>query len=803
MSLPELFSVTTAQFQLSWAAKQLRPTDREDAWRPPGRLSVRTLGRSLPAPDVQRHVPKVSGLDESAAAAADFGPRLSEETEYFVYLKPQGGTVDVQHDDPTVTSQLRTESDGTIHGTINFRSNVGLSDFRIMVDGRPAYAITVQVFPTKLDYESDYEVLVADVQDIATSLALEYLRSTYQLGRTEAGEEGDELQWVLLLRHIFDDLERGLRHVAARPRRSVVRNEVLTPVHQIRRPDSSVRRSVRRRKGSGPIVDVGRGLAARSKLWSQPARQTLDTPEHRWLAHQVRIIQQRLSRLVRSLNVDEEEEASRRRTQVDQLRQLESAASRLGRLEPLAAASGPPPPGFASQQLTSAPGYREAYQACLILRAGLHLEGDALRLSTKELHQLYEYWCYLVVVRLLAKLLDAPQEPKPLFKVQASGLRLNLSQGHASEVVFGGEHHRVRVRYNPSFRSSSIVLVPQRPDILVTLEHDGWPALHLVLDAKYRVDDSSPYINRYGGAGPPDDALNVLHRYRDAILEEYEDAPARHVVQAAAMFPGRDSGGSRHGDTKHWLSLEKIGIGALPALPDATDYLEKWLRNSLRHGGWQLADRSIPHAAHRRLEQLRNLEAGLVWIIASDDVTLARVRNEGSLRLELGANREAIRASWIGLLRRVGERAELALFEVDSRRRVAGDEVHQGPQLLELQLRPLSENRTFRGDRAPHEVEGVTSQLAVQRATALSELALDRVEDWRLRDALFDRGMLVAVETDYETLPQRPWLRTAAEDRVRYEGRDGYYWEGAGGQSSRFADFEGLLTERVDRPYES
>lgn len=796
-----LFSLSTPQFELTWAAKRLRPTDREEAWQPPGQLAVRTLRRGLTQPTVNRYIPKSTGLDVAAAEGADLGPRLSEETEYFVYLRPRDAAVDLDHDDPRVTSQLRRERDETLHGSINFGSNIGFSDFRVVVDGRPAYAFTVEVFPTKLDYETDYKLLVADVQDIATSLALEYLCSTYQLGRTDASQSGDELQWVILLRHIFNDLERGLRHIAARPRRSIVRDEVLTPIHRVGRPDSSVRRSVRRQKGSGPLVDIGRGVSTRAKIWAQPAGHALDTSEHRWLAHQIRVIQQRLSRLVRALDVDEDEDASRRRTQVDQLRNLEAAAARLGRLEPLAAATEPPPPGFASQQLTSAPGYREAYQACLMLRSGLHLEGEALRLSTKELHQLYEYWCYLIIVRLLIRLLDLPQDPASLFQVQASGLRLNLRHGHGSEMVFKGHDHRVRIRYNPSFQSSPLVLVPQRPDILVTFEHDGWPALHLVIDAKYRIDHSPPYVKRYGGVGPPDDALNVLHRYRDAILEEFDDAPAHHVVQAAAMFPGRDEVGARHGDTRHWMSLERIGVGALPALPEATDYVESWLRQSLVRGGWQLSDRSIPHAAHRQMDGLRRLARERVWIVTADERSVARARHERTFGLVFHGNEEATRADWLGLLAEGTEpTVRMTLMSVRSRAVPTSGAAEHG-RTLELGLGDEAGFYEFEVDAPVRSVVGTTSVLAVERADALSELALTSVEDWRLRDALHARGTPTTVETVYDDLPQRPWLRTAAEGRGRYEGRDGYAWESPAGDVSRSHDLDELLSARPgDQP---
>jgi len=71
---------------------------------------------------------------------------------------------------------------------------------------------------------------------------------------------------------------------------------------------------------------------------------------------------------------------------------------------------------------------------------------------------------------------------------------------------------------------------------------EGWPVLRLVFDAKYRVDSSPEYVERYKTPGPPEDALNIMYRYRDAIVDSVkvsgsEVRPKRTVIQAAAAFP--------------------------------------------------------------------------------------------------------------------------------------------------------------------------------------------------------------------------------------------------------------------------
>jgi predicted component of viral defense system (DUF524 family) len=60
-------------------------------------------------------------------------------------------------------------------------------------------------------------------------------------------------------------------------------------------------------------------------------------------------------------------------------------------------------------------------------------------------------------------------------------------------------------------------------------------------------------------AGPPEDALGTLHRYRDAIIG------APRVEVAAALFPGTADDAFLR--SRLWSSLDRLGVGAVPIRP--------------------------------------------------------------------------------------------------------------------------------------------------------------------------------------------------------------------------------------------
>lgn len=565
-----LFSIETDRVVFSWSrARGKEPVPLEGKSYVLGLLSINNRRGDLVIEDCWRaYLPEAIATDPELKT----GPRIYEQTDYKLYARAKiDARIDIVHQDPVITRDIsKADSGRTVHGYVNFGSQVGRSEFTINVNGKPEINFEIEVFPTKLDYTSDYEQLLAEVQEILTGLALEYLRSTYQLGNDLRVPQPSHVEWLALLRHIANDLESSLQYIAQHPVRGLTREPVMVPAGQIKRIDSSVRSAVQRGRGSGGNIDLGQGIKVHERIAERRARPTLNTPEHRWLAGQLQCIRQRINWLRR-----QEQKVrgnSQRSMQIlNELDQLEARISRLCQLEPMARAAGDPPAGFASLQLIGAPGYRKAYRCCLILAMGLRIEGGPIRLSVKDLSLLYEYWCYLALLRLVAEETGQPIPTKDFFNISQQGLHVLLQKGSAKAIRFntnGGR--RITVAYNPLFKGDA-VLIPQQPDMLITFDDPNWPKLHLLLDAKYRVDASPDYKNRYLTSGPPEDALNVLHRYRDAILEndgadQLTKCPKRSIVQAAAAFPYRDEAPEAFKGSLLWQSLERLGVGAVPLL---------------------------------------------------------------------------------------------------------------------------------------------------------------------------------------------------------------------------------------------
>lgn len=823
--MKQLFRIATNRFTLDW--HRVRETEHA------------VLAQSLPVMGRLRMIPHDYGLqwrdlmmrsgvpDLLAADVNDpSGPPLYEQTEYQLYLRGanEGDVVEIRHRDPVMTRSLNSQEDGrVIHGSVNFRGQIGRSLFSIYVNGNRTLDFEVEVFPTKIDYESDYREIVADVQKILTSLAYEYLRSTHQMGKLASDRTPTKLEWLVLIEQIMDELDVAMNHIAQRPTRGLVRKEKTTRLERIRRVDSRVRSQVRRGKGKDGLVDLN-GIAAREQIMQRPAELTLDTMEHRWLRNQLVDVQRTLG-LIATIYDGETELSSRRRRTYDGINRLKTRVSRLLNLEPIKEADGDPPVGFASLQLVSAPGYREAYRLLMFLRMGLRLEGDLIRLAVKDLEVLYEYWTYLAVVSIIRDEHGPPQNLDSLFRVRSSGLSVQLRQGETQQVAFAaGRHRTIRVKYNPQFANQDMTLIPQKPDILIRFEEDGWPIIQLVADAKYRIDATDQYRQQFKSFGPPTDAINVLHRYRDAILEIDQNGAEsvslkRSVVQAAALFPMNLDPANDFRESRLWQSLERLGVGAIPVLPSNQALLKEWLLSSLRQGGWSMADRAIANLVD---EQARD------WRIASSEpVLVGTLRSPGtrehldwvrSERLYYHALTKTQRRQF--MVKQVAIYIPAHFDEPTGIRYVADVEDFDVVNRSEINT-PWSARRDEKmvlyrlgpirllprmipfvsGDWMPAGGRW-TTRLGLERARTVSEIALETEPEWRLLEWLRATQQAHTIRLDPPRVQQsdnpkgRAWFQLSPERQIRYDGVNGFLSRTLGG-NDRFFSLKEILNGKL------
>jgi hypothetical protein len=461
--------------------------------------------------------------------------------------------------------------------TVRFRGQVGRTSFSVRV-GDATLVIEAEVYPSKIDYVEDYEELLSDVARVHRALILEYLRATFRQGRLERDETGSGIEWLSLLRQHVEELREAIQYINGAPRRTLVRESASTPIHRVRGSNSSVVRAVARGLGTGVTQQLPGIGSVREHIQVPRSYESLDTLEHRWIRSRLKTVLARLTELEADQQQRVDRSAKRSGKQpprlAAELSEISSIKDDIGRLletPVIAAATLDVPLTTTSIQLQGAIGYGQAYRVLTTLSAALVQAAGSEQFSTSDLNELYETWCFLKVAQVVAELLGTEVDCSELIPAGSSGLRFALRKGLTRSVKLSGKYVRAALVYNPSFDVPTGI---QKPDIVLRIAASGGLDAFVILDAKYRIDASTEYVRQFGAVGAPIDAVNQLHRYRDAIqVVDDQREIVRPVIAGVALFPWPEPAV----DYELLEAADEVGIGAVPFLPDNDLDLREWL----------------------------------------------------------------------------------------------------------------------------------------------------------------------------------------------------------------------------------
>lgn len=530
----------------------------------------------------------VDGQDRpvSGVSYVGGGPSLFEETRYRLTVASRtGGRPRLLHLDPSLIRSV-TPIPGhpdVVSGTINFHAQVGLTRFLVQ-DDESSLEITVEVRPSKLDYQDDYDRLLEGVAGLTRQLVLEFLRATTREIGVEGADGQRTVEWLVLLRSEIRGLELALNYIVSEPHRQLVREPQFIPAERIRRPSAETRRAAIRGSGQGEWITSPAIGRLRSKLPASVPQETTDNPENRWLRQQLDLATRSLAQVRQDFFQAAHSRGRRPSTRalaiVSELEQMEETLAPFLSLAPFVDVSQSTLGDISSLTLQGRPGYREAYQSLLRLRMSLLLGGSALETPLRDISDLYEIWCFLAVLERLSAVLGTPVDIHDLVELSDNGVNLRLVAGATSAVTVEAPDCVVRVSYNREYKALSGA---QRPDIVIEVFRPDLAPLVLIMDAKYRLDTTPEYVRTFGCPGPPADAVGQLHRYRDAIVVKYAGYPkGRPVVRAVALFPLSEADSDDWLDHQYFASIDAMGVGAIPFLPTNMTWVDEWLRHALQ-----------------------------------------------------------------------------------------------------------------------------------------------------------------------------------------------------------------------------
>lgn len=175
------------------------------------------------------------------------------------------------------------------------------------------------------------------------------------------------------------------------------------------------------------------------------------------------------------------------------------------------------------------PVYQRFYRLWQDMNLGLAaLFGDFLQMPLARTYELYELWCFLRLLRAAVEEYGASGVDLSNLFFSETGGGVTIAAG-AITVPIGGDRvlcfqRQYREYWIEDSREGSFSRT-MVPDVVLAGRGLGGPERRvIVLDAKYRINDG---LN---------DALNSIHTYRDALVQEVTSGRTEGIVTAAYLL---------------------------------------------------------------------------------------------------------------------------------------------------------------------------------------------------------------------------------------------------------------------------
>ncbi|SMF00589.1 hypothetical protein SAMN02744102_00887 [Paenibacillus barengoltzii] len=506
-----------------------------------------------------------------------------------------------------------------LSGVLNFQNEVGLTELELRLHGEVIFKLQLEVFPSKMDYKRDYEVILREVNEQIYNLSFDFLRKTFHLTGLRETRQQSVTEFFTILQRVFVQLTQGIDRIKNAPH------------YKMRRESHLVEASKAKRVGKENIAFLRKrpelflpGQELPTHVLETRRYRDFDTAENRFVRWLLLRITSKLKELrsnaARKENVDP--------VLLKKIDVMSSQVQRLLRQDFLQV--GDMKQVSLSLVLQMAPGYREVYQIYLLLMKGLSIQGDLFRLSMKDLAQLYEYWCFLKIHDLMRRKYELVSQD--LIKVNRSGLVVTLNQGRKAKMVYRNPRNGevFTLYYNALPPGDSHTTLAQKPDNVLTLKkNDAAIEYKYIFDAKYRLNaahEGTPYWKKYKQPGPEEEDINTMHRYRDAIVYqdqrngEYE----RSMFGAYVLFPYPDE--VKFKEHPFYKSIQLVNIGAIPFLPNTTGLMEQLLDEIIQDS---------PEKAYERSTRPRGTKEYYYNKFAGKNVLVGSLREPSQLEMAL------------------------------------------------------------------------------------------------------------------------------------------------------------------------
>lgn len=632
-------------------------------------------------------------------------PVLFETCKYqFAVEFKQGLDISVEKRYPHVRHQMKCIGEnfkfypsstncGILVGDIDFLNSPGMFSFAFDYWDSEGFLhhenLKMYVASPKLDTKNDLKQIMALINQEYENYVYDYLTLTFNSFALQRTVKNNHIIWLSIFKSVVDDYFRNVRFIMSRPNNRPVRKTYYARPDRIRRWSQ---REEERYKNMGQDAEM-------HYFRYEQIENTVNTRENRFVKYTLHVLGKKFHEIFGELSnlptVMDAEERKMLEGYLITFKRMETSSffRKVGEFEGFRQESG------ILQQRT---GYAQIYKAWLMLKNSLDLVEGQTDIGTKQIWELYEIWCFLVMKRLIAKVLDLDWNKSEHVREDKSKMLNTIVKSEMTHViefdnVKNGDLVRLEYQhtYNRRTKEFTTSTTEQRPDIVVTIEKKDGFVLTYLYDAKYRVQDDAKDGELDEGVTvdvadyPLPDAINQMHRYRDAIYYSMKTdvrPSAKEIIGGYILFPGRVEGDEIY-NRYFYKSIKNVNIGAFPLLPSTDeneiiqcDLLEKHLREILLEDSiYEHVKDSIPQKGLKYEPE----KSGNVFVVIVDrELYNDEHHSKMSVEIPLDINNGIFKLDSIDYFMYVVEHASEGYYSVKSSRL----KIKDGGLVLDLSL---------------------------------------------------------------------------------------------------------------------
>lgn len=484
-------------------------------------------------------------------------------------------------------------------GTLNFRSYVGKSFLDVRKNNVNSIKIPIEVRSKKIDYFNQYSAMIADLSQHALSLIFEVNSPLYQEFELDYRKKETYYEDFMFLEYLFrqENLPSIFEYLSKNLHSRLKNHAETVPISFASNVNQNTLRNIVSKPNNLSKSDADFKIVNKLKGYIPKDidqikhEDVIDIPENRFFKYFLELIRNLIEKLL---------ESSKEGYIKDKLLSFRDEIEYYLSNKFFNHISSMDYVPFNSQILQKKEGYREIFQYFLMLEFSFRLSWDEINNQfkgfEKKLSELYEYWCYFMLLKVLNDLSVDKINFEDVFVINKDNWSLGIKRGVGSAKKFKlnlyGHDIGVKLFYNLKFsnksqyRSYSLAFRPDYTLLVNIGEHTNY--IHF--DAKYRSElELANFYSIVKSDKELDDEIDErdaleekdyvfkdgdiykMHTYKDSILK---------TEGSYVLYPGNK--------TKQFFESNTIipSVGAFSLTPGSDDFeeddLEKFIKDVLK-----------------------------------------------------------------------------------------------------------------------------------------------------------------------------------------------------------------------------